>query len=737
MFAALGRAAVRWRWAVVAFWAVLLLGALPLLPRVAGALQVGGFSSAGTEAARAGLVLRDELGYPPSSALVVYQSPTLQADDPAFKQAVTASLVNVPDLPFVTQVQEPLASAGMVSADGRTAYAVIGLNLPNEAAQRLVPELDAALVPQPELTLQLAGGPASYRDIETVSQRDLQRAELIALPFALIALLVIFGSVVSAAMPLVIGAVGVVMVLVSLLLATRITDLSIFALNLATMLGFGLAVDYSLLVTARFREELAHGQPVAEAVSRTMATAGKSVFFSGTTVLIGLLGLSQFEFLFLRSVGVAGVIVVAWSTVAALTLLPAMLAIVGPNIDRLSLRRTPRETAPTSGFWVDLSRAVMRRPVAVLIPTLALLVLLGSPFRHAEISSPDATILPQGLPSRAAFDTLVAAYGPGELTPFVIVVEAPGRLFSDETLGQIYALTQWLERNPEVARVQSVTPAGLPGPLAIGTAKLQRGLSAGTAQGGALANENAAVLLVYGRDLAGSDASKALLAAIRGQSIPGAELLVGGSTAEIIDSVGAMYADFPRAVAIIVAATYVVLLLLFRSLLLPLKAILMNALSILASYGALVWVFQDGHLSQFLGFTALGYVEASLPIILFCVLFGLSMDYEVFLLSRIREEWERTGDNTEAVAIGLQRSGRIITSAALLVVIVTASFVTAEVVLIKALGFGIALAVFLDATVVRALLVPATMKLLGAWNWWLPAPLARVLPRASFIEETT
>ena len=738
MFALIGRAAVRWRWAVVAIWAVLLLAALPLLPRVAGALQVGGFSSAGTEASRAGQMLRDELGYPPSSALVVYQSPTLQADDPAFRQAVTASLVNVPALPFVTQVQEPLASAGMVSADGHTAYALIGLNLPNEAAQRLVPELEAALVPQPEVTMLLAGGPASYRDIETVSQHDLQRAKLIALPFALIALLVVFGSVVSAAMPLVIGAVGVVMVLVSLLLATRITDLSIFALNLATMLGFGLAIDYSLFVTARFREELAHGQPVGEAVARTMTTAGKSVFFSGTTVLIGLFGLSQFEFLFLRSVGVAGVIVVAWSTVAALTLLPALLAIVGPNIDRLSIRRTRLESAPTHGFWVTLSRAVMRRPVAVLIPTLALLLLLGSPFRHAQISSPDATILPKGLPSREAFDALTAAFGPGEVSPFIVVVDAPGRIFNDDTLAQIHAVSQRLARNPEVVKVQSITPPGLPQPLAVAAAKLQRGLSATeSAQGGSLANENAAVLLVYGEDLAGSDESKALLADIRRISIPNAELLVGGGTAEIVDTVEAMYADFPRAAALIVAATYLVLLVLFRSLLLPLKAVIMNALSILASYGALVFVFQDGHFSQFLGFTPLGYVEASLPIILFCVLFGLSMDYEVFLLSRIREEWERTGDNTEAVAIGLQRSGRIITSAALLVVIVTASFVTADVVLIKALGLGIALAVTLDATVVRALLVPATMKLLGAWNWWLPAPLARVLPRASFIEETT
>jgi RND superfamily putative drug exporter len=213
------------------------------------------------------------------------------------------------------------------------------------------------------------------------------------------------------------------------------------------------------------------------------------------------------------------------------------------------------------------------------------------------------------------------------------------------------------------------------------------------------------------------------------------EILVAGGAAEIVDSVSAMYADFPKAVALVVVATYLVLLLLFRSLLLPLKAILMNALSILASYGALVWVFQDGNLSEWLGFSSLGFVEASLPIIMFCVLFGLSMDYEVFLLSRIREEWVRTGDNTRAVAQGMQRSGRIITSAALLVVVVTASFVTADVVIIKALGFGIAVAVFLDATIVRALLVPATMKLLGDWNWWLPSPLQRLLPDRQWSEE--
>ena len=252
-----------------------------------------------------------------------------------------------------------------------------------------------------------------------------------------------------------------------------------------------------------------------------------------------------------------------------------------------------------------------------------------------------------------------------------------------------------------------------------------------------LANERTAVVLAYTRFLPNDDRNKALLREIREGGIGGdLSLLVDGGTAEIVDTVDLMYSQFPRAVALIVAATYVVLLLLFRSVLLPLKAIVMNTLSILASYGALVWVFQEGHLSGPLGFTPLGFVEASLPVIMFCVLFGLSMDYEVFLLSRVREEWERTHDNAHSVAVGLQRSGRIITGAALIVVVVTASFVTADVILIKALGLGIALAVSLDATIVRALLVPATMRLLGSWNWWAPSPLRRLLPARSFVEES-
>jgi len=741
MFSFLGRMAYRWRWGILIVWGAALLLSLPVLPRVAGSLKVGGFSSPNTEAAQAREVLQRELGFAPSSLLVVYQSDTLKADDPAFQAAIDRSLARVRTLPSVTGIILPSADPSLISGDRDTAYAIAGISAGPEEAQRLVPGFEAAIVPQDQVRISVTGAGASYRDIETASQRDLRRAEVIVFPIALIALLLVFGSVVAALMPLAVGAAGVALVLVSIFFATRVTDLSIFVLNLATMLGLGLSVDYSLFVTSRYREELVrNGGNVPLAVERTVATAGKAVFFSGATVLIGLMGLALFEFMFLRSVGIAGVIVVAWSTGAALTLLPALLSVVGTGIDRFSLPWRSTSDSARSGFWVRLSLGVMARPVAVLIPTLALLLLLGSPFLRVNISSPDATILPPDLPSRQAFDILAAEFGPGEISPFLIVLQSdtPGDIYSTARLGSIYDVGAWLANDPRVTRVQSIVPPTLPREQAIGLAQLQRGLSrlgVDTAAG-RLANDDAAAIVAYTSYLPNAAEDKALLAELRAMELPGLTLLVDGGTAEIVDIVGLMYADFPKAIALVVAATYLVLFMLFRSVLLPLKAVLMNALSILASYGALVWVFQEGNLSHFLGFTGLGFVEASLPVIMFCVLFGLSMDYEVFLLSRIREEWERTGDNTQAVAIGLQRSGRIITSAALLVVVVAGSFVTADVVLIKALGFGIALAVFLDATVVRALLVPSTMRLLGAWNWWLPAPLYRLLPAQPLVEES-
>ena len=741
MFRWIGRTTYRWRHVIIGAWLLAFLTSIPFLLRVEEPLKVGGFSSNKTRAAQARSVLESELGLSPSTIVVIFESDSLEATDPAFIAQTNEALADIPKVEYVTDVVRPEEDASLISPTGEVAYALVGMSLPPEEAQRTVPAFRAALRATTDVTALVAGGPAFYADIETVSQRDLRRAEAIALPFALAALLLVFGSIVSACVPLAVGGLGVAMVLLALYWTAHIADLSIFVLNLATMLGLGLAVDYSLFVTSRFREELREGQnDVQSSVEVTIATAGRAIFFSGLTVLIGLFGLALFDFMFLRSVGIAGVIVVFFSVLAALTLLPAVLGVIGGRIERGRIVvRSERNATKTIGFWERLSRRVMARPLLVLLPTFALLILLGLPFLHVVVSSPDATILPTDLPSRQGFDILTNEFGQGEISPFVIAVQSPTSVFSDENLRALYDIDELLRQDPRVARVESVVSfdGDVPRDSVPAMVELRRGaerfgLNTRLDQ---FANEHTALMLAFTRSYANSDENKALLAELRALR-PGGDLqvLVDGGTAEIVDVVDEMYGQFPRAIALIVGVTYLILLMLFRSVLLPLKAILMNTLSILASYGALVWIFQEGHLSRFLRFTPLGFVEASLPIIMFCVLFGLSMDYEVFLLSRVREEWDRTHDNTRSVAVGLQRSGKIITSAALIVVVVTVSFVSADVILIKALGLGIALAVLLDATVVRALLVPATMRLLGEWNWWMPGWLHRILPSAKQAE---
>ena len=734
---------VRWRWQVIALWGVVLLAALPILPKVAEPLKVGGFSSPHTEAARARAVMERELGATASQLVIIFQSDTIDAHSPEFQGQVAAALDGVDQLPNVVDIILPTDEPHLISSDGTTAYALVGLDLPPEEAQRDVPAFKAALHQPESLTMTVAGGPAFYADIETVSQRDLRRAELIAFPFALVALLLVFGSLVAALVPLAVGGLGVAAVLLSLYWIGHGIDLSIFVLNLATMLGLGLAVDYSLFITSRYREELGRLQgDVGAAVERTIATAGRAIFFSGITVLIGLSGLSFFSFMFLRSVGIAGVIVVFFAVLAALTLLPALLAVIGTRIDRGRIIRMPAGEEGDHGFWAALSHKVMAHPVLVLIPTLAFLLFLGSPFLNVNVSSPDATILPNDLESRQGFNILTEKYGEGEISPFVIVLESPGGMQGDEQLHALYDLSAWLADQPEISRVQSAMAYDQPVPFnqakALLTARSNLARLGIDTRLDQFINDNAAIVLAYPRSYPNSAENKALLDRIRAHD-PGAGLtmLVDGGTAEIVDVVDVMYHDFPIAIGMIVIATYLVLLILFRSVLLPLKAIAMNTLSILASYGALVFFFQEGHFNHLLRFDALGFVEASLPVIMFCILFGLSMDYEVFLLSRVKEEWEKTGDNAHSVAMGLQRSGRIITSAAAIVVVVTASFVSADVILIKALGLGIALAVLIDATIVRALLVPATMRLLGKWNWWMPESIGRLLPARSFTEEST
>ena len=739
-FDALGRFAVRRRWWIVVAWAAVLLAAIPLAPQAPAALSAGGFILDDLESARAKQLLQDELGVEASAFVLVYTSDSLAAGTPGWQAAVDAATRDVAGAPHVTRVLSHVLAPSQVSRDGHTAYDIVFLDLAPDDSPDAIPGVLQRLHAVPGLTVRTGGGPAFYGDVQSVTESDLRRSELISLPLAALALILVFGSLVAAGVPLAVGGAAVLVALAGIFVVASVVPMSIFVLNLATLLGLGLGVDYSLLMTSRFREELARREGedrVAEAVRTTVATAGRAVFFSGLTVLLGLLGLVLFEFMILRSVGIAGAIVVGLAVASALTLLPAILAIVGTRIDSLAVRRVTADPG-VDGPWARLARKVMRHPVAVLVPTLSLLLILGVPFLHVRFNAPDSTILPPSVPSREAYDILGREFGEGAFAPLALAIRTTGDATTPDNLAKLYDYSRRLEADPRVTRVVGLvdvdpritlpqyqllyaSPGGPPDRF-VATAL------AATTKGDLTAFT---VYTPYGPN---RDEGRALVHELRDPASPlappaGVSVLVGGGAADVDDVVSRVWSDFPRTALFIVVTTFIVLFALLRSVVLPIKALAMNALSIVASFGALVWIFQDGNLSSPLGFQPLGFVETTQPVILFCVLFGLSMDYEVFLLSRMKETWDRTHDNTEAVARGLERSGRIVSSAALIVIVVAGSFAFADMVLIKALGIGIAIAVALDATVVRALLVPATMRLLGHWNWWMPARLDRAIGR--------
>jgi RND superfamily putative drug exporter len=771
MFNRLALAAVRHRYWILACWLVAVLAALPFAPRASEVLAPGGFSSPDMESQRAVDALQSGLHTSFTSVLVLFSSPTLSADDPPFQAEASAAVAHLAGWSEIERVVPYQYNPMQVSRDRHAAYTAVFLRSDPDSAPKVLPALRARLAQPHDLTMTVGGGPVFYADIQSVSEADLRRAEMLAFPFALIALVLVFRSVVAAGLPAAVGGCSVVVSLALLFLVGSVVRVSVFALNITTLFGLGLGVDYSLFMVSRFREELARGHAVPEAVAATMHTAGRAVFFSGLAVSIGLAGLLLFPLNMLRSVGLGGMLTVVMAILAAVTLLPALLAVLGERVNALPVRLPaiviPRRgsradgrgkqtgeasLAPASpygsvaggnvagqgaGFWHRLALGVMRHPIATLVPVLALLLLLGLPYLSVRLAAPDASILPASVKSRAAYDLLVSRFEVAQTTPIVIAVRTPGSPLAQTNLEALDRYVRSLAADPRVASVQSIVSLDprltlaqyellYSNPGNIADPYIAQSLSS-------LVGERITMVEVISKYGMLDPRSEALVEAIRNTPPQGGfSALVDGGTAGIVDYVNTLYGALPVAMLVIFAVTYVVLLLLFRSLVLPLKAILMNLLSIVACYGALVFIFQEGHLSALLHFTPLGFVEATGPILIFCTLFGLSMDYEVFLLSRIREAYEQSGDNTASVAMGMERSGRIITSAAAIVIVVSAAFSSADLIIIKALAVGMALAVLLDATLVRGLLVPATMRLLGDLNWYWPAWLDRLLPARLF-----
>ncbi|MCX6362590.1 MAG: MMPL family transporter, partial [Actinobacteria bacterium] len=606
------------------------------------------------------------------------------------------------------------------------------------------------------LTTYLTGDPAVYADIEQISAEDLRTAEMYTLPIAIIVLVLIFGTLVAAALPVIGGGMAVTVTLGAFWVLAQFLDISVFAMNVATLLGLAVGIDYSLFMVGRFREELGAGHTVAEAVEITVEYAGRSIFFSGLTVVVGLLGLVVIPFMSMRSMGLGGALVVIFSVLAALTLLPALLGLLGSRVDRLRvLGRSGKEGA----FWGRWSDWVMRHPVPVLVGTLLVVLVFAWPVLHIEREIPGATALPQRSESRQGYDILQTRFDVAALSPiYVLATWTTGAgALEPANLRALFEYGRRLQTLPGVARVSSVVnlpgietpeaaarfwravqrPAGSgPPPNATSLSGLLQGLLGAQQREAALrllsltTAPGTALFQVVPKESPTSVEAQSLAVSVF--ELPPPEdmtVLVGGTSMSVYDFVHILYQRFPWIIFFVVCVTAAVLLLLLRSVILPIKAVFMNVLSLLAGYGAVVWIFQDGHLQWLFDFRSSGAIDAELPVILFCTVFGVSMDYEVFLLTRMREAWDQTGDNLQAVRFGLSRTGRIVTSAALIIVVVGGSFAFTSILVTKAIGIGLAVAVALDATVIRILMVPAFMRLLGRWNWWIPAWLDRRLPR--------
>jgi putative drug exporter of the RND superfamily len=818
------------------FWAVVLVTAALFAPKLGGQLKGGGFEGSGRDSELAKDLMVEEFGLPRATLAIVFESDKLSARSEEYQRAEAEALEPLRNMEQIRSVSTyaDTNDKRFLSENGNKTYALVGFNVSVGETQSLVDEVRRK-VRSDELTTYVTGPSAVYLDITNASAEDIRRAEKYALPVALVILVIAFGTLVAAGVPILIGGVSVLTALAALFFLAGVYDMSVYVLSIATMLGLGLGIDYALLAVSRFREEL-ENYPIPEAVSRTVATAGRSIFFSGLAVLIGLSGLLFFPFMFIRSIGVAGVLVVFVSVFAALTLLPAVLGVLGHKVNALAVRRN--RGAVGAGFWGRSAEAVMQHPLLVILIVGAILCALLYPVTHMKIGIPEASVLPGEYESRAGDDILKHEFDYASLSPMQIVATVPEGPLGAEGLEDIKQLGESVRETEGVQSVESIYTIGETaareyaegvsearkeaeaeargridalveerynqleqeqvqveveeqtsqlvadqGALPPGAEEqiraqvepevrrrleesgareeiradvesevqqrvdeqvpnLPDGISANgeiTAEGVAnylkLPEARESEELQDAKDdfVAGdltllrsvTEASPYVGAArdavgdVRSIEPPeGVSFLVGGLSAGQKDFISSVYGKAPYAVAFVLGVTYLVLLYTFRSVILPLKAVAVNILSLTASFGAMVFVFQDGNFSKVLNFTPLGFVDATLPILIFCTIFGVSMDYEVFLLSRIREAYENGDSNTASVAKGLVSTAGIITSAAAIIIVVTGAFAFSSVIITKAIGLGLAVAVFVDATIIRILLVPATMRILGDWNWW-------------------
>ncbi|OBI49072.1 MMPL family transporter [Mycobacterium sp. E796] len=743
MLQAIARLAIAAPRRIVAIAILVFIGAAVFGIPVAKSLSPGGFQDPNSESAHAIQILTDKFGQSGQQMLVMVTSPAGAQSDQARKVGIDL----VRDLQGSSLVYNvtsawtapPQAAADLISKDGKSGMIVINLKGGENYAQSNAQTLADQFVHDRDGVAVRAGGPAmQYAQINKQNQEDLVVMEMIALPLSFLVLIWVFGGLLAAALPMALGALAVVGSMTVLRLITFTTEVSIFALNLSTALGLALAIDYTLLIVSRYRDELAEGSDRNEALIRTMATSGRTVLFSAVTVALSMSATVAFPMYFLKSFAYAGVATVAFVATASIVVTPAAIVLLGDRLDSLDVRRLirhalrrpdPLHRPVEQWFWYRSSKFVMRRWAPIGLAVMALLLLLGLPFFSVKWGFPDDRVLPVSASSHQVGDELRTGFAHDSATAVPVVVRDVRGL----NPGDLDKYAAALSRVPDVSGVSA--PGGTfvngnpVGPPAAAT---------GLVDGSAFLTVNSTAPLF-------TQANDTQLKRLHGVPGPGGRSVEMGGVAQINrDSVDAVTDRLPLVLGLMAAVTFVLLFLLTGSVVLPLKALVCNVLSLSAAFGALVWIFQDGHLGA-LGTTPSGTLVANMPVLLFCIAFGLSMDYEVFLISRIREYWleyrpanptgkEAHAANDEAVAHGVARTGRVITAAALVMSMSFAALIAAHVSFMRMFGLGLVLAVFADATLVRMVLVPAFMHVMGRWNWWAPKPLVWVHERFGISE---
>ncbi len=696
MFERLGRVIARRSKSVLVISLLTLIVAGAVGFQAFGKLDGGGYNDPQSESSRAFEYLKSEFKVEDPAVILVIDSPTSNVDDPKVRQTVDAITAQVSSTSGVSKVISywSTGSPQLLSEDRKAGYLfAYGMDDSFDGLSAIAKKVEDQIGKEFQgLAIYYTGTGAVGDAINTKIGDDLKKSEAIAIPLTFILLLFVFGGVIASAMPLVVGISAILGSFFIIYLLTLITDVSIYAMNLITGLGLGLGIDYSLLIVNRFREEFHNGKSIQDAVIRTVATAGRTVFFSGLTVLVTLASLLFFPLNFLKSFGYAGIAVVALAVIGALVPLPATLALLGTKIDKWAIRKasiTPKE----DGRWADLARFVMRKPLTITILTLILLGILAAPIRNIAFGQTDVTVLPKSHPVAQTSQLIDERFPGREATPVeFLFIDGAEKLSQQE-------ITVYKEKVRNVAGITHITE----NTIANGIVRFQA---------------------IHKMSPRTADA-QALITEIRDIPAP-AGLLIGGVAADYTDTQNGIAGALPIALGWVLFSVLILLFAFTGSIILPIKAVLLNVLSLSATLGVITWIFIEGNLAKFFGdFTITGTVDTGMIILMLLTTFGLSMDYEVFLLSRIKEEYEKSGDNTESVAFGLQKSARIVTAAALILSVVFAAFVLSGVTSIKILGLGVAFAILLDATVVRALLVPALMRMFGDANWWAPAKLKR------------